>query len=282
MKKFCTKTMACVLGASMMISSSALATPEWTADSVYTAGNQVCYDGSTYEAQWWTQNEKPGSDAWGAWKKISNENADNTGDRDTGSTPNEADIPQWDSATVYTGGKQAVYSNTVYEALWWVQGEIPSQSAAWKEVGAIEATDPAETDKPTETEENEAPVLTGVQASITVTVGDAFDALNGIAATDKEDGDLTKSIVISGSVDMEKAGTYELIYSVEDSKGLTASATCKVIVKEAETVTPPLQIRIRLHHLTHSGWIIRIIPQRIQWYITKERFIPTNGIPTQE
>ena len=240
MKKFCTKTMACVLGASMMISSSALAAPEWTADSVYTAGNQVCYDGSTYEAQWWTQNEKPGSDAWGAWKKISNENADNTGDRDTGSTPNEADIPQWDSATVYTGGKQAVYSNTVYEALWWVQGEIPSQSAAWKEVGAIEATDPAETDKPTETEENEAPVLTGVQASITVTVGDAFDALNGIAATDKEDGDLTKSIVISGSVDMEKAGTYELIYSVEDSKGLTASATCKVIVKEAETVTPPI------------------------------------------
>ncbi|WP_425501859.1 lytic polysaccharide monooxygenase [Paraliobacillus salinarum] len=38
---------------------------EWSADSTYTNGDLVLYDGQTYRAQWWTQGETPGvSNVW--------------------------------------------------------------------------------------------------------------------------------------------------------------------------------------------------------------------------
>ncbi|MGL4343766.1 MAG: immunoglobulin-like domain-containing protein, partial [Cellulosilyticaceae bacterium] len=80
-------------------------------------------------------------------------------------------------------------------------------------------------------EPNQAPVLSGV-TNKTITVGDAFDDMAGVTATDKEDGDLTAGIVVEGAVDTETAGTYELVYTVSDSEGLTATATRVITVKE--------------------------------------------------
>ncbi|MCR8643469.1 lytic polysaccharide monooxygenase [Paenibacillus sp. N1-5-1-14] len=40
----------------------------WSATKVYVAGNQVTYQGVTYEAKWWTQGETPGTAD--VWKKI--------------------------------------------------------------------------------------------------------------------------------------------------------------------------------------------------------------------
>ncbi|MFD7921123.1 chitinase [Streptomyces sp. NPDC059740] len=41
----------------------------WQATAVYTAGNLVSYNGHTWKAKWWTQNETPGSTGeWGAWE----------------------------------------------------------------------------------------------------------------------------------------------------------------------------------------------------------------------
>ncbi|MGL5693063.1 MAG: glycosyl hydrolase family 18 protein, partial [Peptostreptococcaceae bacterium] len=54
-------------------------------------------------------------------------------------------------------------------------------------------------------EVNQAPILKGI-ASKTIKVGDDFDALSGVTATDKEDGDLTPKIKVSGEVDTTKAG----------------------------------------------------------------------------
>ncbi|WP_128524396.1 immunoglobulin-like domain-containing protein, partial [Lacticaseibacillus paracasei] len=51
-----------------------------------------------------------------------------------------------------------------------------------------------------------------------------FDVLNGVTASDKEDGDLTKAIKVTGNVDLSKEGTYTLTYSVTDSAGQTTSA----------------------------------------------------------
>ena len=48
--------------------------------------------------------------------------------------------------------------------------------------------------------------------------------LNGVTASDKEDGDLTKAIKVTGNVDLSKEGTYTLTYSVTDSAGQTTSA----------------------------------------------------------
>lgn len=46
-------------------------TPVYVAGTVYTAGNEVSYNGRKYKAQWWTQNETPGTTGeWGVWKDL--------------------------------------------------------------------------------------------------------------------------------------------------------------------------------------------------------------------
>ncbi|MGL4971994.1 MAG: glycosyl hydrolase family 18 protein, partial [Culicoidibacterales bacterium] len=83
---------------------------------------------------------------------------------------------------------------------------------------------------------NQKPTFSGV-ANKTITVGDTFDALAGVKATDKEDGDLTSQIKVSGTVDSAVAGTYTLTYTVTDSQGLTTTAT-RVITVQAEVIEP--------------------------------------------
>uniref|UniRef100_UPI003132CD91 immunoglobulin-like domain-containing protein n=1 Tax=Enterococcus faecium TaxID=1352 RepID=UPI003132CD91 len=77
---------------------------------------------------------------------------------------------------------------------------------------------------------DEAPSITGV-GNHTIKVGAAFDPLDGVKATDKEDGDLTSKIQIDGTIDNEKPGEYTLIYSVEDSKNnkTTVNRVIKVV-----------------------------------------------------
>ncbi|WP_142315735.1 immunoglobulin-like domain-containing protein, partial [Bacillus wiedmannii] len=67
-------------------------------------------------------------------------------------------------------------------------------------------------------------------------VGEAFDPMAGVSATDKEDGDLTNKITVDGKVDTSKAGTYELTYTVKDSKNHKVNAKQTVTVKEKEEI----------------------------------------------
>lgn len=76
---------------------------------------------------------------------------------------------------------------------------------------------------------NTAPTLSGV-ANATTPYGVEFDPLSGVTAFDKEDGNLTEDIVVTGDVDHFSAGEYTLEYRVEDSKGLFAEATRLVTV----------------------------------------------------
>ncbi|WP_275400326.1 immunoglobulin-like domain-containing protein, partial [Enterococcus faecium] len=82
---------------------------------------------------------------------------------------------------------------------------------------------------------DEAPSITGV-GNRTIKVGTAFNPLDGVKATDKEDGDLTSKIQIDGTIDNEKSGEYTLIYSVEDSKNnkTTANRVIKVVEEVEE------------------------------------------------
>ncbi|WP_054027303.1 glycosyl hydrolase family 18 protein [Bacillus sp. FJAT-28004] len=44
---------------------------EWAAATAYSGGQQVKYNGTVYEAKWWTQGDRPDqSGAWGVWKVI--------------------------------------------------------------------------------------------------------------------------------------------------------------------------------------------------------------------
>ena len=60
------------------------------------------------------------------------------------------------------------------------------------------------------------PVLKGVE-NARVLHGSAFDPMEGVTATDKEDGDLTSSIDVEGYVETAVIGTYVLTYRVKDS-----------------------------------------------------------------
>ena len=76
-----------------------------------------------------------------------------------------------------------------------------------------------------------APVLIGLTEAI-VDVGDTFDPMAGVTAEDADGNDITSSIVVTGTVDTNTAGEYELVYSITDSKGRTTTETRKVIVEQ--------------------------------------------------
>lgn len=74
----------------------------------------------------------------------------------------------------------------------------------------------------------------------TLTVGDKFNALTGVTASDNEDGNITNKIeVIDNTVDTSKAGTYKVTYKVTDKDGASATKTIVVTVKKNSTPTDP-------------------------------------------
>ena len=76
---------------------------------------------------------------------------------------------------------------------------------------------------------NEAPVIHATDK--TITVGDTFDPMAGVTATDAEDGNLTTKIEVKkNDVDTTKAGKYEVTYKVTDNQGATCTKTIAVTV----------------------------------------------------
>ncbi len=76
---------------------------------------------------------------------------------------------------------------------------------------------------------NTPPVIAGA-TNKTVNIGDSFDPLLGVSASDAEDGVLTSAIVVTGSVDTSVPGSYNLSYAVTDSDGATTTASCVITV----------------------------------------------------
>jgi len=71
-----------------------------------------------------------------------------------------------------------------------------------------------------------------------LTVGDDFDPMEGVEASD-ECGELTdEGITVEGIVDTATAGTYELTYSATDTAGNEGTATRSVTVAEAPSPDP--------------------------------------------
>lgn len=76
---------------------------------------------------------------------------------------------------------------------------------------------------------NEAPIITATNQ--TIEQGDTFDALAGVTASDKEDGDITSRLkVVNNTVDTDVVGEYEVTYQVTDNHGLTTEKTITVTV----------------------------------------------------
>jgi hypothetical protein len=103
------------------------------------------------------------------------------------------------------------------------------------------ATEPVDTTKP---------VITRVgDATVNLTVGDSYtDA--GATATDETDGDITGSIVTTGSVDTNTPGTYTLTYNVSDAAGNVATPVTRTVIVSAATepASGPTDVSVKI------GW----------------------------
>ncbi|WP_279152809.1 immunoglobulin-like domain-containing protein, partial [Photobacterium iliopiscarium] len=82
------------------------------------------------------------------------------------------------------------------------------------------------------------PTFTGIANSV-IKVGDIFDPMAGVSATDAEDGDLTTNISVSGTVNTAIAGSYELIYRITDSANQTVTVKRVVVVNDGSIVCTP-------------------------------------------
>lgn len=83
--------------------------------------------------------------------------------------------------------------------------------------------------------DNGKPVFSGL-SDTRIKQGTAFDPLAGVSANDKEDGDLTTQIKVSGNVDSSKVGRYTLTYQVSDSAGQQVTQQRNVTVREQGAV----------------------------------------------
>lgn len=103
--------------------------------------------------------------------------------------------------------------------------------------------DPTE---PTVTPDTTAPIITLVgNAEIMIGVGDTFTD-PGATALDNEDGDISANVVVTGTVDVNLAGSYTLAYNVSDAAGnaateVTRSVTVSVTVVE-DTEAPVITL----------------------------------------
>ena len=116
--------------------------------------------------------------------------------------------------------------------------------------------------------DNAAPAIAGV-ADTSVEAGHEFDALDGISASDPEDGDLSAQITIdsmpaldfqNGKATPATAGDYELTYTVTDKGGLTATAYATLTVTRA-TAEPELLVSYDFAQeaeVDAHGWELRV------------------------
>ena len=75
---------------------------------------------------------------------------------------------------------------------------------------------------------NEKPVINASDKEIYL--NSEFDPLEGVTASDKEDGDLTESVEYTGEVKVDVVGDYQITYKVSDKNGQVVSKTITVHV----------------------------------------------------
>lgn len=94
---------------------------------------------------------------------------------------------------------------------------------------------------------NEPPVINATDKVIKV--GESFEPLSGVTATDKEHGKITEIEVIKNTVDTKTPGEYEVTYKVKDNNGGEATKTIKVTVKKDVVLAENITINNKINSL---------------------------------
>ena len=99
------------------------------------------------------------------------------------------------------------------------------------------------------------PVFSGIANTI-IQLNTPFDEMAGVSANDAEDGDLTATIRVSGSVNTSVVGVYALNYSVTDRAGQTVSAERKITVSDGTSCANPWDagtVYLKGDEASHNG-----------------------------
>ncbi|ERJ11717.1 immunoglobulin-like domain-containing protein [Haloplasma contractile] len=128
--------------------------------------------------------------------------------------------------------------------------------------------------------DEEAPVLDGVQDTA-VTVGEDFDPLQGVTATDDIDGDLTEAISIEGTYDLEAEGEYDLVLKVVDQAGNESSQTMKLTVNGSPYGTVSGNITYNEMSTPDTDSRVLLIPQGVDFNDT-DMTLYLNGFKTDD
>lgn len=89
---------------------------------------------------------------------------------------------------------------------------------------------------------DQAPTISGAQLNPVVQQGGSYNPLDGVTANDREDGNLTDQIVVSGfdQDDLNFAGTYVITLKVTDSAGNETIVTINLTVEGTTAALPPV------------------------------------------
>lgn len=107
----------------------------------------------------------------------------------------------------------------------------PTDSKSWKNAGDAKYMLPTEECTNCKGDKTAPKIVLKGTSTITLKLNEAY-VEPGATATDDVDGDLTSKIEITGTVDVTKAGTYTITYTVKDSNGNVATVSRKVIVED--------------------------------------------------
>jgi len=98
----------------------------------------------------------------------------------------------------------------------------------------------------------------------TINQFDAFDPLDGVYATDKEDGDLTSSILLTNQVDTNVLGEFNQCYLVADSMSATATKCVTITIIKRNQVDTHRFVHANFLFDLHSSW------QHVQFVFEKQ------------
>jgi chitodextrinase len=103
----------------------------WTASRVFNTGDIVYFDGNVFEAQWFTRNEQPGLNPWGAWMQLA------TTDNVESSVEADPAHDVWTADRVFTGGETVYFDGYLWSAQWWTRNQKPGADAhgPWRNLG---------------------------------------------------------------------------------------------------------------------------------------------------
>lgn len=102
---------------------------------------------------------------------------------------------------------------------------------------------------------DQAPTISGAQLNPVVQQGGSYNPLDGVTANDREDGNLTDQIVVSGfdQDDLNFAGTYVITLKVTDSAGNETIVTINLTVEGTTAALPPVLNGIKAQQTYYIG-----------------------------